>query len=419
MAHRSLRAPGQWTWLAIPLFSGLYAAQGMTGSLVQTALPTALRDAGMALDKLGFLYFLYLPWALKFLWAPAVDRFSVMQLGRRRFWLLLCQSGLIISLIVVGFLPPDPHLYALLAALLIVALLASTQDIATDALAVEATAENRRSLVSGAGVGGAYLGFLIGIGLWLPIYAAVGWMWAMLAMAGCLIVCTVPALLARPFDQTSSDVEMGQRPSVWSGLKNPTLRRGLLFLVVYQAGLRLGIALLGPFLVDSGMSLTEIGWLKGTGGAIIGFAAAVLGCLVLRWIGPRAALVSAALGQAVLYGSLAAVALGGYGDREFLVVLILALSAVTSFAFVSLYTVMMGWCRRTQTGTDFALLQSADAVVAIALAAVAGLVSEAFGHATNFAASAVLLTCGAAAALCLSALIPRLAKADLETAQST
>ncbi|WP_222183244.1 hypothetical protein [Geminicoccus harenae] len=54
------------------LFGGLYAAQAIAGCMVQTALPTVLRDAGMALDRLSFLYVLFLPWALKFLWAPAI-----------------------------------------------------------------------------------------------------------------------------------------------------------------------------------------------------------------------------------------------------------------------------------------------------------------------------------------------------------
>lgn len=404
----------RWLWLSVPLFGGLYAAQGITGSMVQTALPTALRDSGMALDSLGLLYLLYLPWALKFLWAPAVDRFSVVRLGRRRFWLLVCQSGLVACFLAAAFTPPDTRLPALMAILLLIAVLASIQDIATDALAVEATASERRGFVSGAGVGGAYLGFLVGIGLWLPVYAAAGWATAMAVMAGCLAIATLPALFARRLDRTtplSADrTPDTPRPSVLAGLRNPTLRSGLLFLVVYQAGLRLGIALLGPFLVDAGLSLTEIGWLKGTGGAIVGFMAAVAGGFVVRRVGPRWSLAGCALAQAAIYLLIALAAARGLGNGAVLVALMLALSAVTSLAFVALYTAMMGWCNPAQTGTDFALLQSADAIVAIVLAALAGLVSEHFGHAVNFSASAVLLVAGAGAALFvtrLSAKAPR------------
>lgn len=393
-----------WLWLSAPLFGGLYAAQGITGSMVQTALPTALRDAGMALDRVGLLYLLYLPWAIKFLWAPLVDRFSIYRLGRRRAWLLACQTGLVLCFVAVAFVPPAVSLPMLMVLLLAVATLAATQDIATDALAVEATPADRRGFISGAGVGGSYLGFLIGIGLWLPVYASFGWQAAMLVMAICLLVATVPALFARRIDQTepAHDGSGAKRASVLSGLGRRTLRNGLIFLLIYQAGLRLGIALLGPFLVDAGLSLSEIGWLKGTGGAIIGALAALAGGLIARRLGPKWSLAGCALLQAVLFGLLALAAASGNVGGQVLALLILAQAAATALSFVALYTSMMGWCNSAQTGTDFALLQSADAIGAIVLAAVAGFISEYLGHAFNFAAASALLLFAAAASLAVT-----------------
>lgn len=403
-----------WLWLSAPLFGGLYAAQGMTGSMVQTALPTALRDAGMALDRIGFLYLLYLPWAVKFLWAPLVDRYTLYRLGRRRAWLLACQTGLILCFIAVAFVPPAVSLPVLMVLLLAVATLAATQDIATDALAVEATPADRRGFISGAGVGGSYLGFLIGIGLWLPVYASFGWRAAMLVMAACLVAATLPALFARRIDQTEPRRDDGAvtRASVLSGLRRRTLRNGLLFLLIYQAGLRLGIALLGPFLVDAGLSLSEIGWLKGTGGAIIGALAAVAGGLIARRLGPKWSLLGCALMQAALFGLLALAAMSGTVGGQVLALLILAQAAVTALSFVALYTSMMGWCSPKQTGTDFALLQSADAIGAIVLAAVAGFISEYLGHAVNFTIAATLLLFAAAASLAVTRLTAERARAN-------
>jgi len=391
-----------WLWLSVPLFGGLYAAQGITGSLVQTGLPTTLRDSGMALGSIGLLYLLYLPWAIKFLWAPYVDRYSFARLGRRRSWILGCQSALVVLFVIGSAFAPQTHLPFVLAILFVIAVLASTQDIATDALAVEATTPEQRGFVSSAGVGGAYLGFLVGIGLWLPVYDLAGWRVAMLVMAACLAIATIPALFARRLEATgvaADRVASPSRASVLAGLRNRPLRNGLVFLVVYQSGLRLGIALLGPFLVDQGMSLTQIGWLKGTGGAIVGFVAALIGGFVIRRLGSKWSLAICALLQASFYVCLAAIAAGGLAGDTILAIAVLSLSAATALSFVALYSAMMGWCNPEQTGTDFALLQSADAIVAIALASVAGVISQHFGHEANFALSALLLCVGAAAAL--------------------
>ena len=112
------------------LFAALYTAQGLTGSLVHSALPTILRQEGAALGDLGLLYLLFLPWALKFLWAPLVDRFSWQALGHRRSWILLCQAGLVAVALAAALLDPARQLGWLLALLFVTALLAATQDIA-------------------------------------------------------------------------------------------------------------------------------------------------------------------------------------------------------------------------------------------------------------------------------------------------
>ena len=395
-------ASGAFTFRIVSLFIGLYAAQAITGSLVQTGLPTVLREEGMGLDRIGLLSLLFLPWALKFLWAPLVDRFCVARLGRRRSWLLLCQSLIVASFLVLSQVSPADHFELMLCVLLAVAVFAATQDIATDALAVEAVDESRRATVSSAGVFGGYVGFLLGVGAWLPVYAAFGWQASMLFMAGVVAVLTIPAVAAR-------GIEAGAPVPVAAGLSRPRLsasfrrmeyRRGLGFMLVYQSGLRLGIALIGPFLVDAGLTLAEIGWLKGAGGAADGLAAALAMMAVLRRPSARA-LMLAALANATLFLALAGV-WSGIVPKDLVAPLILAQSAAAATSMIALYAVMIGWCSPLQAGTDFALLQSADAVMAIAFGIAAGFIGQTFGHAAVFALAAVLLLVGAGLARRLS-----------------
>lgn len=391
-------ASGAFTFRILSLFIGLYAAQAITGSLVQTGLPTVLREEGMGLDRIGLLSLLFLPWALKFLWAPLVDRFCVVRLGRRRSWLLLCQALIASSFAVLSQLSPAGHFELMLCMLLAVSVFAATQDIATDALAVEVVDESRRAAVSSAGVFGGYVGFLLGVGAWLPVYAAFGWQASMLFMAGVVAVLTIPAVAARGIeDGVPAPVAAGRpRPRLSASFRRAEYRRGLGFMLVYQSGLRLGIALIGPFLVDTGLTLSDIGWLKGAGGAAAGLVAALAMLAVLRRPSARA-LMLAALANAVLFLALAGV-WAGIVPPDLVAPLILAQSAAAATSMIALYAVMIGWCSPHQAGTDFALLQSADAVMAIAFGIAAGFIGQAFGHAAVFALAALLLVAGAALA---------------------
>ncbi len=375
-------------YLVLALLGGLYAAQSITGSMVQTAVPVVLRDAGVALDTIGYLSVLFLPWALKFLWAPLVDRF-----GSQRSWILCCQVGLVVCFGLASLFPPSTHLPQLAAVLMAMALIATTQDIATDSLGVHATKPETRGKASGASTGGAYLGFLIGAGLWLPVYNYAGWAVSMWVMAACIAVFTAPTLAARRLG-VARPSEIRARPSLRAALSNKTLMRGLAFLVVYQCGVRLGMSLTGPFLVDAGVSLTAIGWIKGAGGAVAGIAAALVGAAVTQYLGAaRALAIFAGLNLFACVG-LAAFAALAWSGSPVVIVLLLVQTVAVAMSFVALYAAMMNWCAPGQVATDFAILQSVDAVIAIAMGSLAGVLGQHFGYAAIFAAASVLLLFG-------------------------
>jgi MFS transporter (putative signal transducer) len=394
------------SWAVLGLLAGLYAAQSVTGSMVQTALPVVLRDAGMPLDQIGYLAVLFLPWALKFLWAPLVDRFL-----SERIWILSCQLGIILCFLVAMVLPPQTHMGALAAVLLVMGVFASTQDVATDSLAIRASDAATRGLASGASTAGAYLGFLIGGGLWLIVYQHAGWAVSMAAMAGFVLLLTIPVLLsgglAAPRNKTAPAVRMvGLRKTI----ANSALMQGLVFLAVYQIGLRMGQALTGPYLVDKGIALDTIGILRGAGGAVAGFIASSLGALLVQAAGiPRAIGIAAVLNVLLLLALGVAEFTGLATPVLALGILLMQVGAV-AFSFVALYAAMMNWCNPEQTATDFAALQSVDAILAIAASSVAGLLASAFGYGWLFAASAVFIL----AALLLA---PRTLGASIQTAR--
>ena len=360
---------------------GLYAAQSVTGSMVQTALPVVLRDAGVPLDRIGFLSLLFLPWVFKMLWAPLVDRFA-----SPRIWILSCQGLLCLCFLLAAVFSPVDGLASLTPVLFAMAAIAATQDIATDAAGIHATGPENRVLASGASTVGGYLGFLIGGGIWLWTYAQYGWVPSMMVLA------LVMLLLALPVARLNLPAVPARRgeASLLRSLGNRTLLAGIGFLILWQAGIRLGGAMAGPMVVDAGLDLEAIAWLRGAGGMVVGLAAAVIGTLAVRRFGKVAVLV--------LAGALALASLAGLvwwslrpGPVPVLAALQIALMSATAISFVALYAAMMDWCAPDQAATDFALLQSLDAAIAVVTGILAGQMAEAWGYAPVFALAGAFL----------------------------
>ena len=360
---------------------GLYAAQSVTGSMVQTALPVVLRDAGMPLDRIGFLSLLFLPWVFKMFWAPLVDRVSTP-----RVWILTCQGLMGLCFLLASLFSPADNLTALVPVLFGMAILAATQDIATDAAGIHATNSQNRVLASGASTIGGYLGFLVGGGVWLWAYAQFGWVASMMVLALVMLVLALPVTrLDLPAIPPSSG-----GASLRRSLDNRTLLAGIGFLVLWQGGIRLASSMAGPMLVDAGLDLEEIAWLRGAGGMVVGLAAAVLGTLAVRRFGKVLVLTFAGTLMILALAALIWWSLNP-GRVVTLAALQIALMSATAVSFVALYAAMMDWCSPDQAATDFALLQSLDAALAVVTGILAGQMAETWGYAPVFVLAAALL----------------------------
>lgn len=123
----------------ITLLVALYLAQGLPYGFFTQALPVLLRESGYSLKAISATSLLYLPWALKFLWAPYLDH-----RGTRRQWLLLWQLSSIATALVLTQLDLDHGYTAIMLAAFAFNIIAASQDIVTDGLAVRI---DRKSVV--------------------------------------------------------------------------------------------------------------------------------------------------------------------------------------------------------------------------------------------------------------------------------
>ena len=346
----------------------------------------------MSLSAIGFTAILALPWALKFLWAPYVDRFGSERYGRRRSWILPLQALGVLLLLALAHFPPEHGLGALLAAVALTNLVAATQDVATDGLAVDSLAPSERGYGNGVQVAGYRAGMIVGGGLILALLEQLGWALACRLLAVGLFLSSLPLLFAGE-PATRPRPQAPRLPSLWSTLRRPGFASWLALLTAFKLGDALGGGMLRPFLVDLGQSKTEIGWMLGIGGFTTGLLGALAGGAGVSLLGRRRALLG--------FGLLQATGMGVYVGAALLEPGFWALSLLIGYehfvggmATAALFTLMMDACDPEAAATDYTLQACVVVLATGGASALSGVVAERLTYAGLFALAAVLAVVG-------------------------
>ncbi|HEX8302416.1 AmpG family muropeptide MFS transporter [Sphingomonas sp.] len=358
-----------------------------------------LAKVGIEKKTIGFAIGLTTPYALKFLWAPFVDRIKLPVLtgmfGQRRAWLFTIQALLFVSVWMLGASQPELHLGVFAFWAIATAFLGATQDIVIDAYRIEILPEDELAHGTANNQFGYRLGaFIAGVGtiaIASPEGFDMGW-----AMAyGLTGFCILPGLLAALWtgpglhDKVLSSAP-AQKAGAWleSTLIGPfrefLVRRGavliLLFVVIYKLGDAMGQAMLNPMIVELGFSDTEfiaINKVIGFWGLIVGTA---LSAPLMAWLGMgRALFVSGAL---MMVSNLTFAILATQGHSNLWLTIAVATEQVTSGMGLTVFvTYLSGLSSLAYTATQFALLSSLAGVGRTWLAAPAGYFAEELGWA--------------------------------------
>lgn len=373
----------------------LYFAQGLPSGLLAKALPPLLREQGVSLSMIGFTSLLALPWAMKFLWAPFVDRY-----GSRKQWLLALNFVTMLLMLVVAsrdFAAWVGVLPGFLLLLLCLNFIAATQDIATDGYAVSTLKPEWRGLGNSIQVVGYKFGMLTGSSVLLWLVARHGWQASYTSLACLMLVVIVPVLFMEGEQGAASQA---RTHAPWHGTRGyarlfrefvarPGLGWWLVTVALYKFGDSLASRMTGPLLTDSGYSLAEIGAITGIAGATVGVLGAMIGGTTLLRLGHRQALIG--------FGVLQAIGLAGYlfvvaGSRN-----LYGLGAIVCFeqfadglSTVALFTMMMDRCRVQSPGTDYSLQASLMTMSTGAAAMLGGAFAEHSGYAAVFITAALV-----------------------------
>jgi predicted MFS family arabinose efflux permease len=326
---------------------------------------------------------LALPWALKFLWAPAVDRW-----GTRRAWIIPLQLLTVGTLIILALISEAGSPTILMGAVLVLNLLAATQDIATDGLAVDLLEPHERGFANGLQVAGYRAGMIVGGGALLIAHDQLGPSMTYLAMAALTALATLPIAASRTHP-TPESASLERRPSVLQFLRRPNALRICTIIFCYKAGDAFASGMLRPFLADLGLSMSDVGWLLGTVGFVAGLLGALAGGVLVNRVGRRNSLM--------IFGTLEAVTIFGYAllaSQNAVHIHLYVLCAVEHFsggmATAALFTCMMDWSSAGSGATDYTV-QASFVVIATGVAsALAGFSAQALGYSWHFFVSAVL-----------------------------
>jgi PAT family beta-lactamase induction signal transducer AmpG len=146
-------------------FGLLYVSEGIPLGFAAVAIAAHMQRQGLDVAKIGaFVGAFYLPWSIKWVWAPLVDLVRLERFGGRKAWIVLCQVAMIVTLLAIARLDFVQYFDLLITLVIVHNVFSATQDIAIDALAVVTLPERERATANGFMFAGAYLGQGLGGG---------------------------------------------------------------------------------------------------------------------------------------------------------------------------------------------------------------------------------------------------------------
>jgi PAT family beta-lactamase induction signal transducer AmpG len=363
-------------------------AAGLPYLLVGSTLSAWLANAGVSLTGIGLFSAVTLPYSLKLLWAPLVDRFRPPFGGRRRGWIVLFQLALGATLVALGATSPRAAPFAFAALAVGVTLCAASLDIVTDAYRTDLLAPDERAAGTAVYVFGYRSAMLVTGGLALVAadhlpFGRVYQLTAALLVVGIVtaLVAPEPAAVAPPATLRAAVVE-----PLTDWFRRPRALALLAFIACYRLSDLVAAAMSTPFLLGLGFSNTEVGLVNKNVGIAATIAGALGGGAIVARFGLRRPLL--AFGVALPLSNLlwAALALAGK-SRALLLVTVAGHDAIVGCGIAALEALILTLCNRRYGATQYALLSAAAGLVGRLAAAPSGAVAARLGWPAFFAAT--------------------------------
>jgi len=356
-------------------------ACGLPLLLTSTVLQAWMKEEGVDLTLIGMMALVGLPYTLKFLWAPFLDRFTLSFLGRRRGWLLIAQIALCCSLAGLGFADPARNPVIMICAALLVTFFSASQDIVVDAYRREDLADEELGLGSSFYINGYRVGMLLASGGGLILADHTSFTIVYLVMAACMLPAIITTLMT-PEPVVSAGAPRTMREAIVEPLSEYFSRENALlilgFILLYKIGDTMASAITTPFYLDVGFSMTEIGAVVKIFGFWATLAGSLLGGVLMLRMGINRALW--------IFGFLQTISTAGFALLAHIGYSLPALSGVIAFENftggmgTAAYAAFMGSITNKKfTATQYALLSSLMGVPRVIASAPTGFLAKHMG----------------------------------------
>ncbi len=415
------------------VLAALGFAGGLPNMLVNSVAPVWASDVGWQVSIIGFLAFLQLPYALKFLWAPVVDRVQLpwsRALGRRRAWLVLAQGCVACAVLGIALCGANEasilsigwRNVVFMGLLAVMVLFSATQDIVADAYRTEVLQERQFGMGAGVFVSGYRIAYVVVGSAVLLLADKIGWQLSVGALAAVALAgCVIPLVAREP------ERELVQEPGLRSAVVEPVaelwrawgLRVLVLaaFVLLFRLPDQLCNAMTAPLLVKGlGYTPSDIAWVRQG----LGFTLTIAGALAGGWMVARIGIV----GCLWIFGVLQALSNAGFmvlaqvfdasthqqaaaGTAS--IYALVPVIAVESFAgglvSAGFVAFLMSVCSIRNVATQYAMLTALMVASGASGGGLSGLLAQHVGFTTFFAVTV-------AAGVAGMALIPLLRRSD-------
>jgi len=354
---------------------------GLPLLLTITVLQAWMQESGVDLSVIGLMALVGLPYTLKFLWAPFLDRYTLPFLGRRRGWLFPAQIALMLSISGLGFTRPAQQPWIVALAAFLVTFFSASQDVVVDAYRREDLSDAELGLGSSLYINGYRIGMLLASGGGLIMADRMSFTMVYQIMAVCMLPGLIVTLAAH-----EPPLPEGTPRSLYEAVVQPLIEYFsrkeagwmLAFILFYKVGDTMAAAMTTPFYLDIGFSKTQIGTVV----KLFGFWATIIGGLgggvLMLYLGIYRSLW--------VFGFLQAVSTAGFAVLADIGDSIAVLSAVVAFENISggmgtaAYAAFMASITNKKfTATQYALLSSLMGVPRVLASAPTGFLAEQIG----------------------------------------
>jgi PAT family beta-lactamase induction signal transducer AmpG len=364
-------------------------SSGLPFYLTSKTLQAWMTTAKVDLATIGFFSLVTLPYSLKFVWAPVMDRYVPPFLGRRRGWVLITQVALLIAIGAMSLHDPQQGLRMLAVNAIAIAFFSASQDISLDAYRTDVLQDREM----GAGAAVFVLGYRIAMittgALAFFLADRMPWQTVYLILASLILIGVAttffapePVLNDAPPKSLAEAVvlpfaDFFQRAGVLRALLV------LLFIVVYKYSDSLAGSMTTPFLLQAGFSQSEVGAVFLGAGVIATILGVLAGGAVIGKVG-----INRSLWIFVVFQGLSNLTYYVLSLAEKNHTLMVTAVVVENFGLglvtAGMTAFLMAMCNKRFTATQFALLSSLMAASRDILVAPAGKIAEGLGWPSFF-----------------------------------